>query len=96
MDFLVDGFRNPVYSFFTQRGIEMAALETRHVRIASDLAEMLGWVLFIEGGTAAEELDPLIRPEIVRRYAGIKPAVDRLMKKKRQVQTAAHELGGEG
>lgn len=57
---------------------------TRHVRIAGDLADMLGWIVRVEGGTAADELDPLIRRAVVKRYATIKPAVEKLMKRSRR------------
>lgn len=60
------------------------AAATRHVRIAGDLADMLGWIIRVEGGTAADELDPLIRAAVVQRYAAIKPAVERLLKTKRR------------
>jgi hypothetical protein len=74
----------------------VAEQATKHVRIAGDLADLLGWVVFVEGGTAAEELDPIIRPIITERFAVIRPAVARLMKmqKKRAEQTVSPELGG--
>jgi hypothetical protein len=76
---------------------------TRHVRIAEDLAEMLGDILETEGGTSAAFLDPLLRAEIVKRHNRNMPAItalqkarDKARKLREQGPVAAHELGGEG
>lgn len=41
---------------------------------------MVAWIVRVKGGTAASLIDPLLRPQIVARYAAIKPAVDAMLK----------------
>ena len=54
--------------------------ETRMVRVHGDLADMIGWLVRIEGGTVAGLLDPLLRPQLVARYERIRPAVEQITK----------------
>lgn len=42
--------------------------ETRQVRVFTDIAEMLSWIVRIEGGSTANLLDPLIRGPILARF----------------------------
>lgn len=53
---------------------------TRHIRVAEDLARMLGDIIEVEGGTSAQFVDPLIRPQIVARYSELKPLIDQMAK----------------
>ncbi len=45
------------------------------VRINVDLAEMLSWIVKVKGGTVAEFLDPLIRPQVTTAYKQIEAVV---------------------
>lgn len=56
--------------------------ETRHLRVAGDLVEMLSWVLKVRGGKSAQYVDPLIRPTIEADYLEDKEAIDVLKKAK--------------
>lgn len=51
---------------------------TKMVRLANDVAEMIGWIVKVDGGTAAQLLDPLIRAPIQARYRQIQPQVERI------------------
>lgn len=62
-----------------------ADAETKQTRINDDLREMLAWIVRIEGGSSAQILDPLIRPEIEARYARVKPTVDRIKAKQAEI-----------
>jgi hypothetical protein len=56
---------------------------TRMVRLYTDLADMIGWIVKLSGKkgyTAAQLVDPLLRPQIVARYDQIKPQVDKIKK----------------
>jgi hypothetical protein len=61
---------------------------TRQVRIAQDLAEMLGGLTDVRGPSAAEFLDPLVRSEITRLYKEIEPVVKRIRRAKASVSKA--------
>jgi hypothetical protein len=60
---------------------------TSHIRIAEDLAEMLGWVVRVGGTSAAEFADPLLRPAVEAAFEPIRPIV-----KKFKAAQAAKEL----
>lgn len=64
---------------------------TRGVRVYADVAEMLGWILRVDGGTSAGLLDPLIRPQVVSRYAAIEGAVEAI--KRAEAQAARVRKG---
>jgi hypothetical protein len=53
---------------------------TRQVRIHEDLADMLGWIIKLKGGSVATILDPLIRPQITAMHRELKPAIDAMKK----------------
>lgn len=53
---------------------------TRMVRLYNDVADMIGWIVELEGGTAAQLLDPLIRGPIIARFERIKPQVQKIKK----------------
>lgn len=55
--------------------------DTRMVRAYADVADMIGWIVRVEGGTVAGLIDPLIRAPILARYAKIEHLV-------RQIQAA--------
>ncbi len=55
---------------------------TRIVRVNSDLAEMLGGIVEIEGGRIADILDPLIRPQITAMFERVKPTLDKIRRAK--------------
>jgi len=42
---------------------------TRQVKLAEDLVQMMQWIIRLEGGTLAQLIDPLARPEVVKRYS---------------------------
>jgi hypothetical protein len=42
---------------------------TTHVRMKQDLAEMLRWVARVQNQNVADLVDPLLRPQIISRYA---------------------------
>lgn len=52
----------------------------RGVRLNKDLADMIGWIVRLQGGTAAQLCDPLLRPQITKRYKDIEPEVERVKK----------------
>lgn len=65
---------------------------TKLVRVAPDLAHKLSAIVMsIENGRIAEVIDPLIRPEIERRYAAL-PAHVRKTAESRQKQRKAQKL----
>lgn len=49
--------------------------QTRPIRVSEDLAEMLGWIAELSDDSVAEIVDPLIRPDVERRYAPIESRV---------------------
>lgn len=76
--------------------------QTRGIRVPDDLAEMLSWIVEIEGGTVAEIVNGVARPEIERRYARIASRVEAIkVAKSGPVEPAfvnelAPDIGGEG
>ena len=50
------------------------------VRMNEDLAEMIAWIVKIEGGTAATFVDPLLRPSVTAKFATIKSDVEKIKK----------------
>lgn len=71
-------------------------LASRQVRVSADLAEMIGWIVRIQGGTVAQLVDPLIRPQISARYAALRPAIEAIEAaeaKARQVEAADGRKG---
>lgn len=66
--------------------------QTRHIRIAEDLAEKLAWLAEFGEETVGEIVDPLLRPEVERRYELIESRVKKIKAAKRQ---PTHDIGGE-
>lgn len=52
--------------------------KARMVRLQNDIADMISWIVKLEGGTAAQLLDPLIRGPIKARYKRIEPQVKKI------------------
>lgn len=48
------------------------------IRVNDDLAEMISWLVRVKGGTAATIVDPLLRPQITRRYETISQHVEKI------------------
>lgn len=70
---------------------------TRMVRLQTDLADMIGWIVRItkktdSGFTAAELVDPLLRPQILARYKLIEADVEKIKK----AEASASEKAAEG
>lgn len=59
---------------------------TRMVRLYNDVADMVGWIVELEGGTAAQLLDPLIRAAILARYKRIEPQVIKIKKAREEAK----------
>jgi hypothetical protein len=53
---------------------------TKQIRVFDDLADMIGWIIKLEGGTVAKLIDPILRPEIVAKYARYEKQVEQLKK----------------
>lgn len=51
---------------------------TKQVRVFEDLAEMISWIVRIEGGTTANLLDPMIRAEVESRYERHRAAIEKI------------------
>ena len=64
---------------------------SRLARIPGDLAAMLSGIVEVEGGTIAEIVDPLIRPEVTRRFREVKPTLDKIRRAKAQHQRAGEK-----
>lgn len=74
-------------------------LASRQVRVAADLAEMIGWIVRIQGGTVAQLVDPLLRPQIAARYAALRPAIEAIQAaeaRARQVEAGETGKGKKG
>jgi hypothetical protein len=53
---------------------------TRLVRVNGDMAEMIGWIVELKGGSSAKLLDPLIRKGIKEEFATIAREVEVIKK----------------
>jgi hypothetical protein len=42
---------------------------TRQVKLPEDLVQMMQWLTRLEGGTLAQIIDPLVRPEVEKRFS---------------------------
>jgi hypothetical protein len=62
--------------------------ETKHTRVFMDVAEWIGWIVRIEGGSSAQLLDPLIRSPIGARYKRIEHLVEQV----KQAEAEAERL----
>ena len=52
---------------------------TRQIRVFEDIADKIAWIVRVRGGSAAQLLDPLIRPEIESLYHLYEDAIKRIM-----------------
>lgn len=70
---------------------------TRLIRVSEDLADKLSWIAEFGDDVVAEIVDPLIRPEVERRYEQIESRVE-IIKTAKAEATAIHapELGEAG
>jgi hypothetical protein len=67
---------------------------TRQVKLFSDLADMISWIVTLANDpkvTAASLVDPLLRPQIVARYERVRPQVERIKKAQAEAQKAGEE-----
>lgn len=71
---------------------------TKLTRVFDDTLEMMGWILKLEGAgeTSAEFLEPLIRPEVERRFEPLRDRVEQIKSALRGPQRAHAELGEAG
>lgn len=61
---------------------------TRQIRVYDDLADMIGEILEVEGGTAAALIDPLLRPQISAKHAQLEPEIQKIRKAKENLERA--------
>ena len=71
---------------------EEGAAETKLIRVHGDVAEMIGWIVELQGIKTANLLDPLIRPAVLARYKQIEPEVEAVKK----LREAARKKSGPG
>lgn len=68
---------------------------TTHVRLFTDLAEMIGWIVRVEKKTgkdgAAQLLDPMIRAQVTARYNKYLPHIQKLKQMQAQLKKAEEE-----
>lgn len=57
---------------------ESAGKSTRHIRVAEDLADMLGDLASVGAGSSAQFLDPYIRPVIEEAHQKNRKAIESL------------------
>lgn len=61
---------------------------TRMVRINDDLADMLSWVARVEGGTVAQLVDTILRPQIIAKYQKYEPVIRAIQKAEAELEKA--------
>jgi hypothetical protein len=49
--------------------------KSTHIRMKNDLVKMIGWIVRVQGGDASQFIDPLVRPVVIAKYAGLLPAI---------------------
>lgn len=59
---------------------------TRHVRVFADLADMLGDIIDVEGGSVANLIDGWLRVHVVARHASLKKQIDAMRKAREEAQ----------
>lgn len=67
---------------------------TRQVRMHEDLADMLAGIIEVQGGSVAEILDPIARPEIVARFQQIEPALKTIRAARASARTVTSRRAG--
>lgn len=70
---------------------EEGPANTRLIRTFEDIADMIAWIVRIEGGTTANLIDPMLRPEITARYEKHKETIERIRKAEEEVQRIEQE-----
>lgn len=65
---------------------------SQSIRVSQDLARMVAWICEIEGLSALELVDPLIRPSITARFERIKKQIEEIEKIKQEAQTRIEKL----
>jgi hypothetical protein len=61
---------------------------TRQIRVYDDLADMIGEIIDVEGGTAAALIDPLLRPQISAKHRQLEPEIQKIRKAKENLERA--------
>lgn len=51
---------------------------TKMIRVHTDMAEMMGWIARLKGGTIAQLVDRIARSEVEHIYGAIKASVDEI------------------
>lgn len=74
-----------------QRRGDASEEATKQVRVFEDLGEMISMIVRVEGGTTANLLDPMLRPQITTRYGRHKEAIDRILAAERELQRVENE-----
>jgi hypothetical protein len=64
---------------------------TRLIRAFEDIADMLAWIVRIEGGTTANLIDPMLRPQVTARFERHRETVDRIKKAEDEVRRVEDE-----
>jgi hypothetical protein len=57
---------------------------TRQVRVFHDLADMIGDIIDVQGGSAANLVDPFLRPSVLALHNTLKPLIDQMKKLRAQ------------
>lgn len=70
----------------TRQRREKGESGTRQIRVYDDLADMIGEILEVEGGTAAAFIDPLVRPQITAKHAQLETEIQRIRKAKENLE----------
>lgn len=69
---------------------------TRQVRVFEDIAEMVSWIVRVEGGTTAKVIDPLVRAQLTVRYLKHKDVIDKIKKAEDEARRVEEEAISEG
>jgi hypothetical protein len=77
---------------------------THQIRVNADLGEMIAWVARVEDTTTAQLLDPMLRAQVLARYAKHAAVIEKLKTAERALreveeearQVTREESGGEG
>ena len=59
---------------------EEGPANTRLIRAFEDLADMIAWIVRVEGGKTANLIDPMLRPEVTARYEKHRETIERIRK----------------
>jgi hypothetical protein len=64
---------------------------TKQVRVFEDVGEMISMIVRVEGGTTANLLDPLIRPQITARYNRHREAIEKIRAAEKELERAEQD-----